>query len=502
MSSHRLVIKDAIRQLIGRVLSALAWFLVIKIMSPYLGPLRYGDYSTILKYFAIWSALADFGLYVIAIRTLGKIKESHPEKLWTQYGKFIWARFINIVVVYTVALFIAYLLPAYTNNPYLIRWLPIGMIFSATFMAAGIIQLPLQLFWKMKQLSFGLIRARISQIIALIIIVYRAYPQMTFDGSSMSKIAFLAIMGTVMISAFTQFIYVFWQAHKLLPIKIQFSRTFMRDEIRSNRQYGLAYCLSSFHTLAVLILLSNYFPTAQWYTYTGIRALALALIEIFLIIPSALGNSLLHKIANSTIEDKRKSFGNFLQIIRRIGCIIGFNLFIRSSDIITIVWGESFIWLDRSNPWSNQILPFLGIVLALSFIKQVYNYLFVATEKQNLLLWINLIGVIIGLIIWLWTIPRYGILGGIITQWILEISFVIGSIYTANRQKITPIVPRKTITTITIVTIILCLLGYYYIYPNSHSIGEMVLYGIIINTIIIATSYSYLRKTARWLTTQ
>jgi len=39
-------------------------------MSPYLGPLRYGDYSTILKYFAIWSALADFGLYVIAVRKL------------------------------------------------------------------------------------------------------------------------------------------------------------------------------------------------------------------------------------------------------------------------------------------------------------------------------------------------------------------------------------------------------------------------------------------------
>jgi O-antigen/teichoic acid export membrane protein len=48
----------------------LAGFLVIKIITPYLGPLRYGDYSTILKFFAIWSAFADFGLYVIALKKL------------------------------------------------------------------------------------------------------------------------------------------------------------------------------------------------------------------------------------------------------------------------------------------------------------------------------------------------------------------------------------------------------------------------------------------------
>ena len=80
MSSHRLVIKDAAWQIIGRVASAIAGFFVVKIISPYLGPLRYGDYSTVLKYFAIWSALADFGIYVIAVKRLGKIKEESNDK--------------------------------------------------------------------------------------------------------------------------------------------------------------------------------------------------------------------------------------------------------------------------------------------------------------------------------------------------------------------------------------------------------------------------------------
>ncbi|OQB41420.1 MAG: hypothetical protein BWY04_00838 [candidate division CPR1 bacterium ADurb.Bin160] len=63
-------------------------------MSPYLGPLRYGDYSTILKYFAIWSAMADFGLYVIAVRQLGQIKSKEKNsiekpELKSMYGKFV-----------------------------------------------------------------------------------------------------------------------------------------------------------------------------------------------------------------------------------------------------------------------------------------------------------------------------------------------------------------------------------------------------------------------------
>lgn len=74
--SYKLVVKDAFRQILGRIISAIGGFLVVKLMTPYLGPLRYGDYSTILKYFAIWSAFADFGLYVIALKKLGSIKEN------------------------------------------------------------------------------------------------------------------------------------------------------------------------------------------------------------------------------------------------------------------------------------------------------------------------------------------------------------------------------------------------------------------------------------------
>ena len=68
------------------------------------------------------------------------------KELESYYGKFVMSRYVTITIVYAAALVIAYLIPAYTDNPYLIRGLPLGMLFSASFMAAGILQLPLQLF--------------------------------------------------------------------------------------------------------------------------------------------------------------------------------------------------------------------------------------------------------------------------------------------------------------------------------------------------------------------
>lgn len=346
-------------------------------MSPYLWPLRYWDYSTILKFFAIRSAMADFWLYVIAVKSLWKIKaeEENSEekpKLKAMYGKFVGTRFMIMTIVYLVAIVLAYFLPAYTSNVYIVRWLPLWMMFSASFMAAWILQLPLQLFWRMKDLSMWLIFARISQLIILIVTVFVLLPHVSFSNwEPKSIIAFVLILFSVLASGITQLIYVLYKSNQKLKLKVDFDKSFTKWIIKWNRKYWLSYYLSSFHTLIVLIFLSNFFPTSEWFVYTGIRWLWLTLMEIFLIIPSALWNSLLHNVAWYTKENKAKSFGNLMTMVVWIWSIILINFVLFSKEIIyTISWMD-FIWTWLHNPWANTILPFLWLVLFLSFIKQI-----------------------------------------------------------------------------------------------------------------------------------
>ena len=506
VSSHRLVIKDAAWQLIGRIISALFGFLTIKIMTPYLWPLQYGDYSTILKYFAIWTALADLWLYVLAVKRLGAIKEANKDpnhtELKLEYGKFVGTRLIIMSVVYIVAIVVAYLLPAYTSNPYLVRWLPFGMIFSASFMFAGIQQLPLQIFWRMDQLSWTLITARLSQIAILVPVVFFIFKNVTFNGSTVSLIAFCCIMFSVVASSIGQNIEIHLRSKRLLPLKIKFDWKFTRDIIVKNWQYGVSYYLSSFHTLIVLLFLWWFYPTSSGHGYTGVWALSLTLIEILLIIPSSLGNSLLHKISAYSLINKRKSIGNLLLLIFWIGWLITINFWLFADQIILIVSWKAFLgsFAPLTARWSNQILPFLGVVLLRSFIKQVYNYLFVAVEKQNVLLPINLIWVLIGIPLWIRMIPQYWLFGWVVTQLAIELLFMLGAVRVGKRKKVQPIFSLKIWWMLTLILVGMSVLWYGITYFLHINILRFFIVAIALNALTVYISLPTIKKIAKGLT--
>ncbi len=492
-----LVFRDAFWQIFGRIVSALAGFFVIKLITPYLWPLRYGDYSTVLKYFAIWSALADFWIYVVALNALWKIKDK-TEKL-KQYHKFLGFRFFMIFVVYLTAFVIAYLIPSYANNPYIAHWLVIWMLFSAVFMAAGIVQIPLQLFWQMKHVSIALILARIVQLGLLVFFIFVLFPNVDFNHLSLiSLIAFLAILFSVLASGLTQFLYVLFVWNKFLKFKIDFDRKFIKEKLKTNWPYGLSYFLSSFHTLIVLIFLSVMFPTSEWFNYVWIWAVALALIEILLIVPSAFGNSIIHKISSYEKNNKLDSLWYYLTFILWFGFVVLFNFTIFKTQIINFIAGESYLTTSYQI-WSDFILPFLAVVLFLSFIKQVFNYVLVSFDRQNKLLIVNLIGVMIWIITGLILIPKYNLYGWIVTQLVLEICFVAGAWLLAKNYKILPNLNFGELLILFVVNLGVILLTYElfnigHIYQLMESKTWFIIIALAVNSIYLAFSYKFIKK--------
>lgn len=509
------------RQLVGRVVSALFGFFITKIIASYLGPLRYGDYGTIFRFFAWWTALVDFGIYVIAVKQLGQLKnkaygegettskpEAHSELAQT-YGKFVGTRSFLIFVIYTLAIVVAYLIPAYTSNPFIVRGLPLAMCYSASNMFAGIQQLPLQIFRKMKRLTWSLIIARLSQLVVLLPVVFLLFKEVSFEQSSdpesIAVLAFALVIFSVVASSIGQNVEMHLRTKDLLPLKIRFDFSFIKSLLSRNRKYGFSYFFSSFHTLLVLMFLGRFFPTAGGNTQAGIWALALSLIEILLIIPSSLGNSLLHKIPDYSVENKKKSLGHLMLLVAWIGTLIAINFWIFASDIIPIVASKAFLGSRESvaNRGSNQVLPFLGIVLVLSFIKQVYNYLFVALEQQNLLFEINLVGVLVGALVGIWLIPRYGLLGGVITQVLIEVLFTFGAILLAKRKKLTPLLPiRLGLQLFGLLFLFAGLTWTLHLFVQGEGILRFFLIAALGNGILILASLSRLKTLAKGLTNE
>ena len=535
-SSHKLVIKDALWQLFWRIVSALFWFVITKIISSYLWPLRYWDYWTIFRFFARWTALVDFWIYVIAVKQLWAIKNKAYGD-WTEipaldpnselsqtYWKFVWTRIFLIIVIYTIAIVTAYLIPAYTSNPFIIWGLPLAMCYSASNMYAWIQQLPLQIFWKMKRLTWSLIIARFSQLIVLLPVVFYFFSNIDFQESTVTTpfmiLAFCLVVFSVVASSLGQNVEMHLRTKDLLPLKINIHIPFIKELLKKNWKYWFSYFFSSFHTLLVLMFLWWFFPTAQGFKYAWIWALALSLIEILLIIPSSLGNSLLHKIPHYSDENKKRSLGNLMLLVWWIWAIIAINFWVFAEDIIVFVSSKSFLGTRDSiaNWWSNQVLPFLGIVLVLSFIKQVYNYLFVALEKQNLLFWINLVWVVLWAIVWVFLIPKYGLLWGVITQVFIESMFTFWAIRLGAAKNLTPLFEKKPLLQLLGILVLFSFVWYfiheYLIWARGVGISlfsmqlgiwarEMIRFfiiAIIYNLILLWLSIPAIKKVAKGLT--
>ena len=511
MSWHKLVIKDAAWQLFWRIISAIFGFVITKIISSYLWPLRYGDYWTIFRFFAWWTALVDFGVYVIAVKRLWAIKE---EKWWESlelkenYHKFVWTRMFMIIIIYTVAIVTAYLIPAYTSNQFIVRGLPLAMLYSASNMFVWIQQLPLQLFWKMNRLSWSLIIARLSQLAVLLPTVYLIFKWVSFDWDVVNTtpvLAFCCVIFSVVASSIWQNVDVHLRTRNLLPFKIDMDLKFIKNIFKENRRYWFSYFFSSFHTLIVLMFLGWYFPTSSWYEYVWYWALSLSLLEILLIIPSSLWNSLLHKIPTYSTINKRKSMWNLLTLVAWIWWIIAINFWVFNRDVILFVSSKEFIWSrdSLSSWWSNQILPFLWIVLFFSFIKQIFNYLFVSLEKQNVLFKINLTWVVVWVLTALFVIPKRNLLWWVIVQLLIETIFMVWAMFVAWKMKVFQKFKKKA--TIQLLLILLFMLISWIFINNRLDANEikrwifLIIAGIY-NLIILWISLKPIKVVAKWLT--
>lgn len=196
---------------------------------------------------------------------------------------------------------------------------------------------------------------------------------------------------------------------------------------------------------------------------------------------------------------------NLLSLVGWIGWIIAINFWVFNRDIILFVSSKDFIWSRDSltSRWSNQILPFLWIVLFFSFIKQIFNYLFVSLEKQNVLFKINLTWVIVWVLVALFVIPKRNLLWWIIVQVLIETIFMVGAMAVAWKLKVYPKFNRKACIQLLWVLSFM-LISWFFILCrlDNHEISwrQFLIIAWIYNLIIIWISLKPIKSVAKGLT--
>lgn len=519
MKSYNLVLKDAFWQIFGKVVSALIGFLVVKLITPYLGPLRYGDYSTVLNYFVLWTAFADFGLYVISLKDLGEMRHSgqSDSELSIRYSQYVWSRFFMIWIIYAVAMMVAYMLPSYTSNIYLLRGLPLGMVYSATALGGSMFRLPLQLNWDMKHVTIALFLARIAQILVLILTIYVFAPVDSFSVENLPLAVFLAVVWSALVSAIVEFLYVYFVGNKHIRLVRVSFLSFWKEFIVEKWKYGMSQFFAGLYIPLILVLLSVLYPTIEWFEYVGQWWLALSLVGMLLIVPSSLGNSMLHKVSWSDLKSQSYNFWSFFLLMLWLWLLLLVNFLIYAKPIIYFVSWEKYlswlnmtvydsIWyvfshlsiLDQTMLWADFLLPMFAIILLISFVKNVFTYAFVASHNHNSLFKVNMVSVIVWLVIGYLLVDEFQLVWALLGQLIFGVTFLILYLSESLRLHILPRFLWKDVLKV-VGFFLLLWIAWYFVDIKSDQFLLFIGSAAILNLAVLGIWFKWLKRVAKGL---
>ncbi len=414
MSLARKILSNTAWQILGKVVTAILGIISIKFITNYLSRSAYGEYTTIYDYTALFTIIADFGLFTIAVREMAhRNTKEHIEKI---VGNVLSIRTALAVVSLSVGVIAAALIPAYRDShiPYgvfIVSFATIIALIASTM--SSVLQFHLRMHWASISLSIGKF-VTVAYIIATIFFFFPKDPNAGFP-----HLLFAWIIGSLVTILIT-----YAASSKLVPIRYKFDFLFWKEVLLKALPYGIALVLGTIYFRMGTIALSLFKLKEQ----TGLYGVPLRFLEILQIIPHYFMNSVLPIL---TISLKENS-GRAVQVIRYSLNVLAAMAFPILMGGYLLAWPitaavSSPEFLTHRGPdggviWGSDLaLKILLVAMAFTYLHVALSYTLVAMGRQVELLWINAVVVIINVVMNFFLAPQFGFIGAAISAVTAEI---------------------------------------------------------------------------------
>ncbi|PID52687.1 MAG: hypothetical protein CR972_00565 [Candidatus Moraniibacteriota bacterium] len=394
--------------------TALALF-AIGMLTRYLGTDGFGKYTTMLAFFAFFSALGDFGLYSIATR---EISREGAKESWILSRIFTLRLVISTIIFLSSTLFVGFL-------PYEQDLKVSILIASGAFIFAsgyGLLNGLYQKYIAMDKVAFVELSGKIIQICIILTVVQL-------------KLSFIVVAIALFTTMLWNFILLFFFSRKYTKISLCFDKVYWKKFLKESTPMGISAIVTFLYFKIDAILLSFFQPQS----HVGIYGAAYKVIETLTFFP-AMVIGLIFPLFSKYIFTKKDVFIEISNIIFRIFTIIVIPLVISTlflaPDIIRIVGGAKF-------GESTLVLQILIFALALIFYGHLFTNILIASTLQKKLMYALVCAAILNIILNTILIPLYSYNGAAIVSVITELFVVISTITIAIRHTPYTFVPIK-----------------------------------------------------------
>jgi len=401
---------------------------LIGILTKYLPIEMYGSYNKVYSYLWIFAFLADLWLYTLAIREISRWIIPKEKIIWN----ILTLRVLMALWVWLFAVFLALFLPWYNDT---LTLTAIAIVWAFTLVSLINSSL-LALMQSQMKMEFSLISVVAGKIINISLIAFSLI--YVFNSPGLENIAFISVFvaGFIGITLNTYLNYLF--AKKICSIKFLFDWEYIKNIFYLSLPYGIALFLSVVYFKIDIIIISLLENPDMADVSIALYGLPMKIVEVLMVLWGFYLNSVLPSLSEQFRSWKKDEISKILWTSLKVLMSFSLCIFVLGSslatDIISIIATPEYITpigRDFNSPFALSIALW---VLLFHFVSLAFIYVLIASERQWLLLKINIYITLLNIIWNVLLIPHYSFIWAAVVTLVSQAVLMWVTAYIVLRQ--------------------------------------------------------------------
>ncbi len=361
MAIGRKIAYNVIVNVVMKAASTVLALISIGLITRYLGTDGFGAYSTVLAFFALFVAFADFGLYQVATRNIGQQDTADEQRT---IERIFTLRLLISCTILVIALFTVPFLPYTADIRFAIILVGIAFFFSSSYgLLNGVFQKHLRMDYVVITEFFG----KIVQVGWIAIVIH-------YDAG------FLWIISGIIVAMAFNFLLISFLVRRFVRLRLVWDPSYWRNFLVQSFPMGIAAIITFFYFKVDMILLS----ILKDQTAVGIYGAAYKIMENLIFFPAMVMGLMLPILSRTLLKD-REIFTMYANKTLKVFSVIIFPILLgilfRAEDIMRIVGGANFDFEA-----SASVLRLIAFALLFIFFGQFFTILLLVGNLQKKLM--------------------------------------------------------------------------------------------------------------------
>lgn len=390
MTLAKKVALNTIVQTASKIISTALGLITIALVTRYLGPSGFGEYTIIITFISFFAVIADLGLTLVTVQLISSPADEAGRPVNNRdkiLSNLFSLRLISALFFLGLAPAIIWLLP-YSQA------IKIGvLIATASFLFPALNQILVGLFQKELRLD----RVSIAEIASRLLLFAGVFAVARLD------FGLYGMLYALVLASALNFGLLFFFSKKYAKIRLNFDKLLWLEIVKKTWPIGLTIFLNLIYLRADTLILSLVRNSNE----VGIYGASYRVIDVLITLPFIFAGIVL-PILTAGWQSNRESFTAVLQksfdlmVILALPVVVGTQFV--GTRIMTIVAGKEFAL-------SGEILKILILAAGIIFVGTVFSHAVIAIDRQKKIIAAYALVAVTALIGYLIFIPRYGYYG-------------------------------------------------------------------------------------------